>query len=136
MRSWTAEGLDNGNMMIQFLDEVDQLVSKWKASTPTCQQSSSLPLETSRQQEGPSGGKLDVNQCTCGSFVSNVKCSTQSQACRDTGSVSRSDVISVTVDFRYRLSQILNLRCVKRQLPLAPLQVSRYFPTIMRLVLH
>ena len=64
--NWTAEGLEKGNMANQFLDELDQLVSRWKASTPTCEQSSCSPLETSRKQEGPSGGRLDVKQCSCG----------------------------------------------------------------------
>ena len=95
MRSWTAEGLDKGNMMSNFLDELDQLVSRWKASAPTCQQSSGAILETSSRQEGPSGGRLDVKQC-----------SIKSPVCSDASRLSGQDVTAC--DCRSSVSNIRN----------------------------
>lgn len=84
-----AEGLDQGNMINEFLDEMDELGSTWKASSPTCQQSSSSPRQYSRQQEGPSGGRLDVTHCDCGSLVPIFMCSIKSPVCKDASRVSR-----------------------------------------------
>lgn len=116
VKNWIAEGLDEANMVNKFLHELEQLVTRYKERSPTCQSSPCSPLETSRQQEGPSGGRLDITQRGCGSLAPIVECFKKNHMRRDASSVSRSD--ATQRDCRSSISTISGIRkiqCAERQ---------------------
>lgn len=110
--------------MNQLLDELDQLVTTWKADSPTCQQLPCSPLETSTQQEGLSGGRLGVKSCECGSLAPVVACFKKIPVRRESSNVSRSDVTQS--DCRSSVSTINHskhpVHTVEKQMKPAPQQ--------------